>query len=254
MTKAISKQFPSLPIAVGLCLIFLSSAFLSTHATAAQYYRYKDENGNVVLNRTIPPRFVGKGYEILNDRGRVIETVPPALTPEQIAARDAERERQRQLEEQRLEQERIDEELKQLYSHPDDAVRVLKRRIQDIEGVIQLKESKIESAEREIIKQEGIAANIQRNGRAIPENIIATIKSLKNDIVNARADIKELQAERTKVLAEFDEKIRRLEIITDKQASEYRDWLQQLNKPASQSNPPATSQAASDNASNANTP
>lgn len=199
-------------------------------ADASQLYRYTDERGNVVLNRTIPPEFVGKGYDILNEKGRLIERVPPALTPEQIAARDAEQERQRQLEAQRQEQQRIDDELRQLYSHPDDAVRVLKRRIQDIDGVVQLKRNQIESAEQEIIKQEGIAANIQRNGRAIPDNILSTIKNLKKDIVNAQADIAELKTEREKVLEEFDEKIKRLEVIMQKQATDYHSWLQQTEQ------------------------
>lgn len=199
-------------------------------ADASQLYRYTDERGNVVLNRTIPPEFVGKGYDILNEKGRLIERVPPALTPEQIAARDAEQERQRQLEAQRQEQQRIDDELRQLYSHPDDAVRVLKRRIQDIDGVVQLKRNQIESAEQEIIKQEGVAANIQRNGRAIPDNILSTIKNLKKDIVNAQADIAELKTEREKVLEEFDEKIKRLEVIMQKQATDYHSWLQQTEQ------------------------
>ncbi len=219
-----------------LILALLMVLTIST-ANAGQLYRYTDDQGNTVLNRTIPPQFVGKGYDILNEKGRLIERIPPALTPEQIAARDAERERQRQLELQRQEQQRIDEELRQLYSHPDDAVRVVKRRIQDINGIIELKRNQIESAEQEIIKQEGIAANIQRNGRAIPDNILNTIQSLKKDIINAGADIKELENERTKVLDEFDSKIKRLEIITNKPATDYRDWLQQQHQQAALSDP-----------------
>ncbi len=210
-----------------LSLIVLLAGFAFMHcAQGAQLYRYKDDQGKTVLNSTIPPQYVGKGYDILNERGRLIERVPPALTPEQIAAREAEKERQKQLEAARLEQQRIDNELRQLYSHPDDAVRVLKRRIQDIEGVIQVKLSQIESTESEIIKQEGKAANIQRSGRTIPESIIASIKAFKNDIENAQADIAELRDERSKVFEEFDTKIKRLEVITQKKASDYTEWLQ----------------------------
>ncbi len=214
----------SVPVLVscilGLCL----------NATAmAQVYRYKDDSGNVVLNRTIPPKYVPNGYDILNDKGRVIERVPPALTPEQIAARDAERERQRIAEEEKARQAAYDNELRQLYSHPNDAVRVLERRIQDIDAVIQLKRGQIESANNQILDQETDAADIQRKGLPVPDRILQKIKLLRSDITNAEADIQELQQEREKVISEFDAKIKRLEMLTKRAASDYPKLLEKLH-------------------------
>jgi len=197
-----------------------------------QVYRYKDDSGNVVLNRTIPPRFVPKGYEILNDKGRVIQTVPPALTPEQIAARDAERERQKREEAKRLKQAEYDYALRQLYSHPNDAVRVLARRLQDIDGVIQLKRAKIDTANKSILEAESRAADIQRKGMPVPDNILQKIQSMNSDIENAVADIKELQKERIKVIREFDAKIQRLETLTKKQASDYPALKEKITSPS----------------------
>lgn len=207
---------------------FLACCLFFSQLYAGQLYRYKDESGNLVLNRTIPPALVGKGYDILNEKGRLIKSVPPALTPEQIAARDAEKARQERLAAEAAERKKADNELRQLYSHPNDAVRALKRKVQDIRAVIQVKRSKIESAQKEIVSRESKAANMQRNGINIPDDLIRKIKSLKTSIINSKADISELESEEKNVLAQFDQKIKRLEVITKHKADEYLVFLEKL--------------------------
>ena len=59
---------------------------MATHA-AANMYRYTDESGQVVISSTIPQEATKRGYDILGNNGRVIETIPPAPTEEEIAAR-----------------------------------------------------------------------------------------------------------------------------------------------------------------------
>lgn len=204
--------------------------FLIGSVEAAQYYRYKDENGSVVMALTIPPEFVSKGYEVLNDKGRVIDRVAPALTPEQIAARDAakEQERLRALEAQA--QAERDAQLKQLYSHPDDVVRAMERQAGDVLAAIQVKLGSIAFAQKNIMKLEEKAADLQRKGRNVPENITAEIAGLNKEIENSRLDIQERSKAFERILEEFDEKIRRLEQITKKQSSTYESVRAQLIK------------------------
>ena len=91
---------------------------MATHA-AANMYRYTDENGQVVISSTIPQEATKRGYDILGSNGRVIETIPPAPTKEEIAAREAEKQRQKELAEQREK----DRQLLKRFSHPDQAVK-----------------------------------------------------------------------------------------------------------------------------------
>lgn len=53
-------------------------------------YRYTDENGQIVISSTIPQEASRRGYDILSKNGRVIETIDPEPTEEEIAAREAE--------------------------------------------------------------------------------------------------------------------------------------------------------------------
>ena len=53
---------------IGLLLPLISGA--------AEVYRYTNEKGLPVLDRQgVPPQFIGKGYEVLNEQGRVIKVI-----------------------------------------------------------------------------------------------------------------------------------------------------------------------------------
>jgi chromosome segregation ATPase len=209
------------------CLLFV---IFSTQSIAAQLYRYKNEQGNLVMGHAIPPELVSKGYDILNAQGRIVATIPPALNAEQIAQRDAELKRKEEAKIARAIQDEIDENLKQLYSHPDDAVRILQRRVQDIESVIQVKKGRIDNAKKQIREHEEQAATRQRKGLSVLKTTFEKIDALQKDISNAEADILELQQEFTAVLSEFDIKIRRLELITKKKSDTYPTLLNTLKK------------------------
>ena len=48
--------------------------------TAAELYRYQNEDGITVVDWVIPAAYVSGGYEILNESGQVVRVVPPAKT------------------------------------------------------------------------------------------------------------------------------------------------------------------------------
>lgn len=197
-------------------------------ADAAQLYRYKDEGGKVVMGRTVPPQLVGQGYEVLNEKGRVIERIAPALTAEQIKQRDLRLAEQRRQEEARMRQAELDASLKQLYSHPNDAVRILKRRVQDIKSVISAAEGKIKFSQKQILELEAKGAELQRKGLPVRDSMLARIANLKQDIENAEVGIEERKKDNQAVLKEFDGKIKRLEVILNKAATDYAPFLQSL--------------------------
>lgn len=210
-----------------LSLLLFSSFSLAI--SAAQFYRYKNEQGLLVLTQTLPAEYATKGYEILNDKGRVLKVVPPALTAEQIAERDAALERQRLAEIERQKQIKIDEELRQLYSHPNDAVRVLDRRLQDFNGLIEIKKAKINTLQDQIADQEADAAARQRKGYPVLEESLAKINSLQKEAQRNQYDIEEIKKDIASHLLEFDKKIKRLEQITGEVATNYPALLKSLN-------------------------
>lgn len=212
-----------------LCVLFSCLFVSSLHANPV-FYRYKNAQGQLVLTQTLPAEFADKGYDVLNEKGRVTKTIPPALTPEEIKKRDEKLEQERLALIEKKKQAERDEELKQLFSEPNDAVRVLNRNFQDIQSVVEIKRSNMLSLKSQIIDEESRAADRQRKGYSVGEDTLAKLSSLKKDVENTQKDIAELYNKLDLTLIEFDEKIKRLETITQRKATDYTDVIVAIKK------------------------
>lgn len=202
-----------LVMSIGLVFALLAS---SAHAVM---YRYKDDQGRTVMSATVPPEIVPKGYDVLNAQGRIIETVAPALTAEQIRARDEAIEREKREEEERKAQELADQKLLKQYGSPETVVNLMNRRLGEIESVIVSREAAIQAAKNSIAVNEEKAANFQRNGRAIPAIVKQELEKAKDDIVKAQTVIADKKKDHQAVKEEFGQIIERLEFLTNSKAS-----------------------------------
>ncbi|KPP99247.1 DUF4124 domain-containing protein [Marinobacter sp. HL-58] len=179
----------------------------------ARTYRYTDENGQVVISNTIPQEASKRGYDILGKNGRVIETVDPEPTEEEIAAREAEE--QRKAEEER--QMELDRKLLERFSHPDEAVRAMHRKIRELQGLNQLKRGNISVIDSQLDNEQSRAANLERSGRDIPEATLEKIQRLESQIRDIEREINSQNADIKVLREQFEKDIERLEVITDKE-------------------------------------
>lgn len=177
---------------------------------AANMYRYTDENGQIVISNTIPQEATKRGYDILSNNGRVIETIPPAPTEEEIAAREAEKQRQKELAEQREK----DRALLKRFSHPDQAVKAMHRKIRELEGLIQLKRGNISVISSQLDSEQSRAANMERAGREIPEATLEKIRRLESQIRDIEREITSQTQEIEELRKAFEADIERLEEVT----------------------------------------
>ncbi|MFN2362101.1 MAG: DUF4124 domain-containing protein [Marinobacter sp.] len=179
----------------------------------ARMYRYTDENGQVVISNTIPQDASKRGYDILSKNGRVIETVDPEPTEDEIAAREADEERQAE-EEKQME---LDRKLLERFSHPDQAVRAMHRKIRELQGLNQLKRGNISVIDSQLDSEQSRAANLERSGRDIPEATLDKIRRLESQIRDIEREINSQDADIKALREQFEKDIERLEVITDKE-------------------------------------
>ncbi|QFS85659.1 MULTISPECIES: DUF4124 domain-containing protein [Marinobacter] len=187
-----------------------AAGLLLSASVQANMYRYTDDNGQLVISSTIPQEATKRGYDILSTNGRVIETIPPAPTAEEIAAREAEKERQRQAE---IQQEQ-DRQLLKRFSHPDQAVRAMHRKIRELEGIIQLKRGNISVISSQLDSEQSRAADMERAGRDIPEATLERIRRLESQIRDVEREIAAQQQDISAMKKEFEADIKRLEVVT----------------------------------------
>lgn len=183
---------------------------LVTTTAWANMYRYTDENGQVVISNTVPQAASKRGYDILNNQGRVVETVDPAPTTEEIADREA----RKRDEENQARQLELDRKLLERFSRPDDAVRAMYRKIRELRGLSQLKRGNISVIENQLDTEQGRAADLERSGREIPEATLEKIRRLETSIHEIEREISAQQAEIDAVKRHFIDDIERLEVIT----------------------------------------
>jgi predicted nucleic acid-binding Zn-ribbon protein len=187
-----------------------------TISHAANLYRYTDENGVTTMSKTLPAEFAQQGYDILDDRTmRLIEHVPPALTPQQIAeqealeAAQAEQARQDAIQAQKAaeaKQKQAEEDRKLLITYPTEAdlLSAKESEITYREEQIVFYESKLPALQAKLEKVQKEAADRELSGKAITENMQKRLDSVKEDIRLRQAAIEKFKVEIEALTEKFD--------------------------------------------------
>ncbi|WP_143730016.1 hypothetical protein [Microbulbifer sp. GL-2] len=181
------------PIVRFLVTAFLLFSSLANAASGQVLYRYTDEQGILVLNERVPPEYVAGGYEILNHSGRVLEVVPPQLSPEEFEA-------QRQQEAQ----EEADRKLLKRYNSVADIESARKRKLAIVEQDMAIMRSNISSLGRQIAQEEAGAARTQRGGREVAPELLQRIADLQKEVSVLRERLSRRADEAVSINDEFD--------------------------------------------------
>lgn len=162
-----------------LCWTLCSALWSSSLLAATEMYRYIDERGVTVIDRLgVPPEHVARGYEVLNEQGRVIRVVPPAPSAE---------ERQRLAEEKA--KASSDAQLLRIYSEVSDVDRARDRKLAELDGAIRVAESNLQSLRTQQGSLQAKAAEFERAGRQVPEHLLVQIENLKTEQAGVEKDI-----------------------------------------------------------------
>lgn len=179
-----------------LVALSLSLAMGFGHASLAaadEYYRYRNDKGVTVLDRLgVPPEHIEKGYQVVDEQGRVIREVPPAPTME---------ERQRMIEEKA--RARSDVQLLRIYSEPADVDRARTRKLAELDGVIGVAHSNLSSLRTQQANLQSQAAEFERAGRDVPEHLLVQIDNIKAEQIGVEKDIQRYQKSRAEAEAAF---------------------------------------------------
>jgi hypothetical protein len=152
---------------------------LVTASAQAELYRYVDDKGVVVLERLgVPPQHIGRGYEVLNDQGRVIKVVPPAPTAQ---------ERQRLLEAKA--RAGSDAQLLRLYASVEDVERAEKRKLSELDSIMGITRGNLQSLRAQQANLQSQAAAHERAGREVPDHLLTQIDNLGREQASLMRDV-----------------------------------------------------------------
>ncbi|MER0044413.1 MULTISPECIES: DUF4124 domain-containing protein [unclassified Pseudomonas] len=162
-------------------------------ANAAEMYRYTNAQGITVIDRQgVPSEFIAKGYEVLNEHGRVVRVVPPAPTAEEMQKILADRERAKS-----------DAQLLRLYSSLEDVDRAQARKLAELDGLIGVAKGNLQSVRQQQANLQKQAADQERAGREVPKPLLDQISSQRDEQVRVKKDIERYQAARAQAQKTF---------------------------------------------------
>ncbi|AOE88166.1 DUF4124 domain-containing protein [Pseudomonas sp. TCU-HL1] len=171
----------------------LLGSLLPALAGAAELYRYVDDKGVTVLDRQgVPPEYIGKGYEVLNEQGRVMRVIPPAPSREAM---------QRQLDEKA--RASSDAQLLRLYTSVEDIDRALERKMAELDGLIGVARGNQQSLRTQQSNLQSQAAESERAGREVPTHLVEQIDNLRDQQKGLDKDIARYEKDRAAAKASY---------------------------------------------------
>lgn len=178
---------------LGAAVLTLSSAYSTAEINL---YRYINDDGIQVIDHSIPASLVKNGYEIININGQVLKVVPPARTAEEIKA-EADRKRLAS------EYERI----KKRYASVEDLEAAKKRKLESIDTAISILESNIHSINNRRNELMAQAANQERSGRNVTQDLLNQLETAKAELEVAESSLDARRQEYEDVVDKFNAEV-----------------------------------------------
>ena len=186
--SALARQF-------GGSLLVAAIALYGTGASAAEWYRYIDDAGEVVLDQSIPPRFVPRGYTVLGDDGQVLRKVAALPTSAERAQLKAAAAARAALEDSEARAMAADEELLRKYTSVSDVDRARDRRIESISAAIKVNQANIIRLRNQRGDAEQHAVDMERSGREISSEMLDNLRVIEQQIAESTKEVAQRQAE-----------------------------------------------------------
>ena len=179
---------------------------LAPASLAASLYRYTNEEGVTVVDYRVPTDYVGKGYEVLNKDGVVVEVVPRELTKEERKVRNSQQELEA---EARAEERRLrewDESLLLRYSTLEDIEAARERALRDLRIRLSILKGNKRSLKQQVEGYQAQAADLERSGREVDVARISAIEDLQAEIATTDRSINDraLQIEEVSAAYQMD--------------------------------------------------
>lgn len=199
MCKPIVTRF-SIPIA-----LFVAMLLVSVSTQADNLYRYKNDVGGTVVDWRVPPEFAGRGYEVLNAQGQVVEVVPRQLSSGELQNKDLVKRLQQEAKLERARLAKWDKFLLLRYSTVEDIDAARDRALRDLKIRLSILASNQRTARNRLESVLARVADMERRGDVPLEQDLDAIAALRADIANTGRAIKEREAQVLEVTDSFDE-------------------------------------------------
>lgn len=206
---------------VGLILsLNVGCAVCYATANDVTFYRYKDKDGTLVINNTLPPEYANSGYDIVTPRGNVIESVPPQKSPAELkqeadlqaAQAHEKRNAEKQAQQAKIQAEK-DEVLLKMYSAKEDIIRTRDAKISSIEILVSITKDNIKRQTQALEEIKGRVMQIEQNNQQVSEHLKKQYQETQDNINKSTVFLNTKQQEIENIKQHYQQQIERFEYL-----------------------------------------
>lgn len=176
-------------------------------------YRWQDESGATHYSDQIPPDQAKQRRSKLSPQGQEIAVIEAAKTAEQLR-------REHQLKQLRAQQEKIlseqrDQDLALLrtYRSVEEMYTALKGQLDTLDSTAKIIDANRQRQRSALASQEQRAADLERQGQPVPQNLKDLIAATRHQIANYDGRIREIEAEKGGISERFAKSVARFKAI-----------------------------------------
>lgn len=192
-------------------LTVCSSCF---YAQAAQQqggirYRWRDAQGLPHYSDSLSSDAMKYGYDLVNDRGMVIQHVQRQLTPEERVV--AQKQAAEQAAQQRAAQERSRNEIQMLNAYPTEAAfkQAQQQELDTLDQQMSTTRINLHSQEKALADLLARAADTERAKQPVPKFLVDSIAQQRTVVAAQRSTLERQQAGRDAAAQRADQKLQR---------------------------------------------
>jgi len=213
------------PLINTLISILVAGALAAGAASAAEVYRWVDENGEVHYSESLPPDFKEKGHDVLNSSGLVIDedvsqTPPPPPEPTAEDKKELPRDksglpRPKALYSEAELQRRMDNFLMLRYDSEQEIIDAMNVEIKQLEYDRRLlqttRASMLDSFQGEVRE----AADQQRAGKQVSDKVSKDLNQLHSILAENQVSLDALEKRELSIRSEFDKQLVRYRYLQE---------------------------------------
>ena len=214
-----------------ITFLLIAGVFLAADASAAEVYRWVDENGEVHYSESLPPNFQDQGHDVLNERGIVLDEdqsltpTPPEEVPEEEQLQELPRDssglkRPKALYSEAELQRRMDNFLMLRYDSEQEITDAMNVEIKQLDYDRRLLTTTRESIEEAYRGQISQAANQQRAGQQVAEKAAIEINRLQARLAENSRTLDSMEIREVDIRAEFGKQLERYRFLEEEWAEE----------------------------------
>jgi len=200
-------------VRISLSVILLVCSF----STQAKMYKWVDEEGQMHFGDRIPPKYMVKEHQVLNESGVVTKHKEAAKTAEQKAEDRRLEYQQKKLALEEKKKQQRDRVLLDTYTTERDLIVARDSRLEAVGSQIQLAETIIADSNKSIESLEKQVTQIKASNREVPADVYQRIESEKQQVA-VQSKVMETHKKRQQDIAtQFNDYIERFKVLKAEQ-------------------------------------